>query len=336
MKPSTGAISFSVSPPDPVEITSADRRIRRLRPPKLPPDPTRPLGVIVEEERRPPPLGRESVLTVFLAGAECPFTCSFCDLWRQTLDGPTPLGALPRQLESALAELRRQGRKVQRVKLYNAGSFFDPRAVPPRDWPTLAGLLAPFRGVTVECHARLVGPRCRDFANRLAGRLEIAIGLETIHPDALRQLNKKMSLADFDRAARWVRSANLDLRVFVLLGTPGVPPEESVFWAVRSVEYALDRGASVVALIPLRSGNGELERLAARGAFRPPRLAQLEEALRRCLPARRGTVFADLWDVGQFQDCPACAPARVECLRRMNASGRPEPAVRCEACRPPD
>ena len=50
-------------------------------------------GSLVEEERRPD--GRiERALTVFLAGAECPFTCSFCDLWRCTIDGPTPPGAL--------------------------------------------------------------------------------------------------------------------------------------------------------------------------------------------------------------------------------------------------
>src|SRR3989442_2597209 len=32
----------------------------------------------------------ERALTVFLSGAECPFTCSFCDLWRWTIDEPTP------------------------------------------------------------------------------------------------------------------------------------------------------------------------------------------------------------------------------------------------------
>ena len=69
---------------------ATDRRIRALRPPKLRVDPLVPYGSLVEEERRPG--GRiERALTVFLTGAECPFTCSFCDLWRYTIDGPTAL-----------------------------------------------------------------------------------------------------------------------------------------------------------------------------------------------------------------------------------------------------
>jgi len=52
--------------------------------------------------------------------------------------------------------------------------------------------------------------------------------------------------------------------------------------------------AAAIALIPVRGGNGEMERLAALGHFTPPTLAQLEAALDRCLglPA---AVAADLW-----------------------------------------
>ena len=314
-----------------MDISTEDRRIRALRPPKAWIDPFQPLGVILEEERWLG--GLEPVLTVFLAGAECPFTCAFCDLWRNTLDVPTPVGALPWQLGTALAEARRRRQAVRRVKLYNAGSFFDPRAVPPQDWKLLAGLLAPFKGVTVECHARLVGPRCREFANRLGGRLEVAIGLETVHPEAVRGLNKKMTLEDFDRAARFVREANLDLRVFVLVGAPFVPPAETVEWAVRSVGHALDHGATTVALVPVRGGNGELERLARERRFQPPSLAQLEEALRQSLELRRGIVIADLWDAERFPGCPECGPEQLARIRRMNATGRPEPAVPCKSCR---
>ena len=65
-------------------------------------DPDEPLGQFWEEERTPGG-GTTPALTVFLAGAECPFTCVFCDLWRETLDGPTPRGALPEQIRKALA-----------------------------------------------------------------------------------------------------------------------------------------------------------------------------------------------------------------------------------------
>ena len=309
-------------------LSVEDRRIRALRTPKAAVDPGRPLGVLVEEERRL--AGPERALTVFLAGAECPFTCIFCDLWRQTLDVPTPPGALPAQLRTALGTA---SPGIQRVKLYNASNFFDPRAVPPEDLAELARLLIPFEAVTVESHARTVGRRCRDFADRLTGRLEVAIGLETAHPEALPRLNKQMDLSDFDRAARFLREHGMDLRAFVLVGAPFIPPAESVRWAIRSVEHALAQGAAAVALIPARGGNGAMEQLAAEGWFTPPALTDLELALEGSL-GLGGVVTADLWDADRLVGCPACRTARLERIQRMNATGRAGPTVQCPECAP--
>ncbi|HEV7785511.1 MAG TPA: radical SAM protein, partial [Thermoanaerobaculia bacterium] len=75
--------------------------IRSLRDPKQRVDPWEPLGHVWEEEREPD--GRLlPALTIFLAGAECPFTCVYCDLWRATLDTATPPASLPIQIRKAL------------------------------------------------------------------------------------------------------------------------------------------------------------------------------------------------------------------------------------------
>src|SRR2546423_1074788 len=235
-------------------------------------------GSVLEHERRPNG-AIETALTVFLAGAECPFTCSFCDLWRYTIDGPTPVGAPPKQLSDVLQSLDASAPRLDRLKLYNASNFFDRRAVPAADLPRIAELAAPFAGVTVESHASTIGPATLEFAQQLTGRLEVAMGLETIHPLAAAQLNKRLDLARFDSAARFLVEHSIDLRVFVLLGAPYVPAEESVEWTVRTVEYAAQHGASVVSIIPVRGGNGEMERLAGLRHFTPPTLSQLEEAL---------------------------------------------------------
>ncbi len=301
--------------------------VRSLRAPKRGVDPWEPLGHLWEEERAQD--GRLlPALTVFLAGAECPFTCVFCDLWRQTLDGATPPGALPVQIRKALAAAGRAPERAA-LKLYNASNFFDPRAVPPGDEPEILALAAPFCRVTVECHPRLAGDRCLRFAERLAGSLEVALGLETIHPQALARLDKGMTLADFDRAAATLRGAGIGLRAFVLVAPPFVPPEEAVEWAVRSAEHAFAQGVERVSLIPVRGGNGAMEALREAGDFTPPRLDQLEEALERCLALEQGIVTADLWDVRRFVHCPDCADARIARLERMNRSGRIEPKIAC-------
>jgi len=165
-------------------------------------------GWSIENERRPNG-SVERVLTIFIAGAECPFTCSFCDLWRYTIDGPTPAGAVPRQLEDTLRAV--QGVPLDRIKLYNASNFFDRRSIPDVDANRIAELCATFSGVTVESHASTLGPATRDFARRLRGRLEVAIGLETIHPEAIRHLKQAARLDLFARAASTLGDNGIDL-----------------------------------------------------------------------------------------------------------------------------
>jgi len=274
---------------------------------------------------------REETLTVFLAGMECPFTCVFCDLWRHTLPHPTPPGALPRQLELALARAA-DGPPVDRVKLYNASNFFHPGAVPAEDGEELARRLAGVPTVTVESHPKLLGDRCLRFAGLLDGRVEVAMGLETAHRATLATLGKQMTLDDFDRAAAWLADHDLDLRVFVLVGVPGLAPEERIEWAVRSAAHALSRGARRVALIPVRSGNGALEELAARGLFHPPTLDDLEAALGRALAETGGTVTADLWDLERFSRCAQCLPARRGRLEEMNRNGSDPGPISCARC----
>jgi len=309
--------------------TTADQRIRKLRAPKPWVDPWRAHGSLVEEERRPDGT-IERALTVFLAGAECPYTCSFCDLWRWTIDGPTPAGALAWQLKEVLDTTPPP--VPGRVKLYNASNFFDQRAVPVQDVPAIAALAAPFAGVTVESHARTVGTRTLELARMLSGSLEVAIGLETTHPAAMEHLNKRLSLTRFAQAAAFLADHAIGLRVFVLLNPPYVPAQEAVQWTVRAVEYAVRCGAAVVAIIPVRGGNGEMERLQALGHFTPPTLSGLEDALDRCLELAPTVVTADLWDAHRLATCGQCSSARIERLGRLNLTGRRESRIECSAC----
>lgn len=307
-----------------------DGPIRALRPPKRPVDPWKAFGSAVDDERRPGGV-TERALTVFLTGAECAFTCSFCDLWQYTIEGPTPAGALPRQMMESLASL--DASTFDRIKLYNASNFFDRRAVPIEDWPAVARLCAPFDAVTVESHATMVGAPTIEFARQLGtARLEVAIGLETTHPGARAHLNKRLDLGRFQAAADFLLRNEVDLRVFVLLGTPHVPADEQIDSTIRSVEFAATCGASVVSIIPVRGGNGEIERLQSLGLFTPPTLGQLERALDACLHIDDAVVTADLWDIDKLVTCAACKGDRIARLRRLNLSGVAEPPVNCEQC----
>lgn len=290
-------------------------------------DAARPYAFVVEQERT------ESgevvpVATVFLTNRECPWRCLMCDLWKNTLTGTVPAGAIPNQIEAALEQLP----SAKQIKLYNSGSFFDPRAIPVVDHQDIARCVEGFERVIVECHPLLVGASALEFRDMLNGRLEIAMGLETVHPDILPRLNKRMTLEQFTRAADFLRQHQIALRVFVLVKPPFLPEPEAVHWAVRSADFAFDCGASVVSLIPTRAGNGAMEALAAAGEFSPPKLATFESAVNQVLARQRGRVFADTWDLEQFSSCPACFAARRARLERMNLRQTSEPSVACPVC----
>jgi radical SAM enzyme (TIGR01210 family) len=290
-------------------------------------DPREPVGALVESE--PSEAGETvSVATVFLANRECPWHCLMCDLWQATLAETVPEGAIAEQVRKALAGLP----PARWVKLYNAGSFFDPRAIPRGEYEPVAREIAGFERVIVESHPALVGEDVLRLRDLVRGRLEVAMGLETIHPGVLARLNKGMTLDDFGRAAEKLAQAGVALRAFVLAGLPFLRDEEAQDWTARSIGFAFDCGAEVVAVIPTRPGNGALDALAARGEFDPPLLAALEAAAAAGLESQRGRVLADLWDLERFSSCSDCFPVRRERLNAMNLAQSVLPKVACARC----
>jgi len=298
------------------------------RPPRATVDPLKPHGFFLEQERNAD--GRiVSSACILLTNKECPWHCLMCDLWRHTLTGPTPLGAVPMQIDFALAQL---GSVSEQVKLYNSGSFFDAAAIPPADYVAIADRIAFARHVVVESHPRLVGKRTVQFRDLLSGSLEVAMGLETIHPQVLPRLNKRFTLDDFARAAEFLAAQNVGLRAFMLVQPPFLNAHAAVEWAVKSAEFAFGCGASVVSLIPTRPGNGALERLMETGQFSPPQIQTLERALDALLAQRKGRVFADTWDLDRFSSCGACLAKRKKRLGLANLTQEVQPPIKCSAC----
>lgn len=305
--------------------TLKDPEILAARPAKNRVDPLVPYAFLVEPERSAAGIV-EDVATIFLTNRECPFRCLMCDLWKNTTDDRVPVGAIPAQIDHALARLP----PAQSIKLYNSGNFFDKQAIPPEDYGPIAQRVRQFNTVIVENHPRLCGPACAEFRDLLGKPLEVALGLETIHPAVLPALNKQMTLDDFARATEYLLSQNIAVRAFILLRPPFLSEAEGLEWAIRSLEYAFSLGVGCASVIPTRGGNGVMEALAAQGQFAPPKLSSLEQVLEAGLAMNRGRVFVDLWDVERFFSCSRCGPTRAERLRTMNLEQRVLPSTTCD------
>jgi len=307
---------------EPPVISTAE--ILAARPARNVVDPNVPYAFLVEPEYTT--AGQlEEVATIFLTNRECPFRCLMCDLWQNTTTETVPVGAIPRQIDFALERLP----AASHIKLYNSGNFFDKRAIPPADHAALSQRLQPFRTVIVENHPRFCTDVCVDFSTQIDGQLEIAIGLETVHPQVLQRLNKQMTLGDFERAVQFLRGNDIQVRAFILLRPPYLSEPEGIDWALRSLEFAFALGVGCCAVIPTRAGNGIMQQLEADSMFTPPSLRSLEHVTETGLRMNAGRVFADLWDIEKLIACSDCGSERIQRIHEMNLTQQVPPALAC-------
>jgi radical SAM enzyme (TIGR01210 family) len=308
----------------------SDRDILEVRPARNALSIDRPYKFLVEPE-----CGAdrtvEDITTIFLTNRECPFRCLMCDLWKNTTAESVPVGAIPKQIDYALERLP----TAQHVKLYNSGNFFDSKAIPKADWPAIVDRVRGFKSVIVENHPKLCGDGCFEFRDMLAEHgveLEIALGLETVHPEVLPRLNKQMTAEDFSRAAEKLVAAGIRLRTFILLRPPFLSEEEGVEWAMKSIEFAFEAGVSCCSVVPTRAGNGIMEQLESDGLFAAPQLSSVEIVQERGIQLNSGRVFMDTWDAQQFASCSQCAERRIQRIADINLSQRVAPRQACETC----
>lgn len=289
-------------------------------------DSQKPYAFLVEKERMVD--GKiEDVAIIFLTNKECPFCCLMCDLWKNTTDEMVSVGAISKQIEYALERLP----STKHIKLYNSGNFFDKKAIPSKDHDAIISLLHGYETVLVENHPKLMDREVIDFRDKLKANLQLAIGLETVHPEVLPKLNKKMTLKDFSNSVSFLNNNDILSRAFILLRPPFLDEDEGIIWANRSIDFAFDSGVECCVVIPTRSGNGALNALEKQGYFHSPKIKSLEEVLEYGISLNRGRVFADLWDLAQFSDCEDCIGARKNRMDQMNLRQQVLPKAAC-AC----
>lgn len=302
-----------------------NRNIVEHRPPKKRVDPFIPYHYLHEREIQADGVIR-SVNTIFLTNRECPFKCTMCDLWRHTLDVPTPKGAIPNQVQYALKKL--PGADV--IKLYNSGNFFDGKAIPKSDYTSIAGLISDSNHVIVENHPALTNDSVLEFSEMLNGTLEIAMGLETIHPVAMPMLNKQITKELFIESVEFLSNAGISSRAFILLNPPFITDRaENKKWCLDSVKYAFKSGVSACTIIPTRPGNGIMEKLKQAGNFIQPNLIDLERVFESAIIQNEKRVFCDTWDLQLFSECDKCLEKRVDRLNRINLTQKITEPVQC-------
>jgi radical SAM enzyme (TIGR01210 family) len=163
----------------------------------------------------------------------------------------------------------------------------------------------------------------------LKPELEVAVGLETAHPEVLHKLNKQMTLEDFSKGVEYLLDQNIRSRAFILLRPPFMSETEGIYWAKRSLDLAFETGVDCCTIIPVRPGNGAMDLLMKSGDFKVPAIRSLETVLDYGISLGKGRVFADVWDLKLFSTCGFCLDKRTERLIKMNLQQKQMPKISC-------
>ena len=281
------------------------KEIQALRPARntsLTPD--RPVNFFLEEELGPD--GKmQSSLAIFLTNRECPWKCVMCDLWMHTLPFSVQTGDVPKQIQFVFDQLEfnKSEELPKLIKLYNSGSFFDSKAIPEIDDIVIADLVRRngFEKVVVECHPAFLGARALRFQEMLTDsiQLEVAMGLENVHPVVLEKMGKGVSREKYAEVAVFLKDHGMTHRSFVLVHPPYISDrQEAMEWGKRTLDFALiETGATLVSLIQTRSGNGAMEALEASGSWIRSSIQELEELQNYGRSLNAGRTLVDTWDL---------------------------------------
>ena len=163
----------------------------------------------------------------------------------------------------------------------------------------------------------------RSKVDQLSGTL--AVPAEEI----LEKINKRMTLDDFVRSVNFLMDHDIFTRAFILLRPPFLSESDGIFWAERSLDFAFSAGVECCVIIPVRPGNGAIDRLQEKGCFNAPDIRSLEKVLEYGIEQMTGRVFADLWDLKLFSKCDSCLDDRILRLTEMNLSQKFSKRIKC-------
>lgn len=168
------------------------------------------------------------------------------------------------------------------IKIYNSGSFLDPREIPPEVRDSILAMAGEkAQHILVESRPEFVSPANLESAMGHVKSLEVAIGLETAD-DGIRArcINKGFAFADFERACSAAKDAGASIRTYLLLKPPYLTEGQSIADALGSIKAAGPM-SQTISVNPMNVQRGTaVEALWKKNLYRPPWLWSLAEVLK--------------------------------------------------------
>jgi radical SAM enzyme (TIGR01210 family) len=209
------------------------------------------------------------------------------------------------------------------VKLFTSGSFLDKSEVPEgARKEILSDLSRKASKVIVETRPEFVTDNIVLEAKKYAGRLEIAVGLETSN-DKIRIecINKNFLFKDFVRASEVAKGHGVTTKAYLLLKPPFICEKDALEDVVRSVfDAAPYAGTISINLCNVQRGT-IVNELFMEKAYRPPWLWTIVEAIKRVHGKTGSVIMSDPLAAGSARgphNCYRCDAEFAEAIRKYS------------------
>jgi len=255
--------------------------------------------------------------------------CAMCGhLAGSTLGSPIKAEAYISQFDDIISQF--DFTDIPMLCIYNAGSFFNNREMPPEARKHIYKTLhyhKDIRQIIFESRPDYISEEEMQILKSSLPdkRLEIGIGLESSN-EFIRQvcLNKGFNLEKFLQALTIIKKNGIHFLAYVLLKPPFVDEKTAIEDAISSVEWAFSKGVDVVSLEPVSVQDYTLVRLLFNmNLFRPPWIWSVFEVI-------KNTGNKGLIRIGGFEffpppkvcthNCQSCNEVCVNAIEEYNTT----------------
>ncbi|MGQ4913285.1 MAG: radical SAM protein [Candidatus Asgardarchaeia archaeon] len=170
-------------------------------------------------------------------------------------------------------------RDIERLKIFSSGSFLDPKQFPEelQDYIFRKADEYGIKEIIIESRPEFITENTVSRLSQYKVKITVAMGLEVADNEALKILNKGMTVEQYIRAATLLKKYGLGVRTYVLVNPHS--KIRSPEYVHKTIEFALKYSDSIVVINTYPHKNSDLWEDWINGKWRPLDKTEFEKTI---------------------------------------------------------
>jgi radical SAM enzyme (TIGR01210 family) len=247
--------------------------------------------------------------------------CSMCGYFTDSYWNATTDHQIETQFQTAMQ--RYQNEPI--IKIFNSGSFFDPKEIPPRlQKKILTTINKTTKKIVVESRPEYITNHAVNSLQKdiSPSKIEVGIGLESAN-DLIRThaINKGFLFKDYQKAAAILKKRDIGIKTYLLIKPPLLTEYEAIQDTLETIQKIKDI-STTISFNPCNvQRHTAVEYLWRRHNYRPPWLWSIIDILKKSSQLTSGRLQCDIVGGGSKRgahNCPNCNSTCLNAIRQFS------------------